>query len=95
MTDDIIERLQRIEAVLQELLEQRKIKEWYSIAETAAILGKAPWTVREWARSSRINAEKRAYGRGNTKEWMVSHDELTRIQNKGLLPDPTRYRHLR
>ncbi len=85
-------RLDRIEEAMKILLSQRTIKEWYSTDEVAEILGKAPFTVREWCRLSRVNAKKRETGRGNALEWVVSHDELERIRNHGLLPIPT-FRH--
>jgi hypothetical protein len=83
---NILERLERIESALQALVSQRMIKEYYSTAEVAQILGKAEFTVREWCRLGRIWAEKRPCGRGRTKEWMISHEELTRVRNEGLLP---------
>jgi len=92
--DQIIERLQRIEDALRVLIEQKAIKDWYTTDEAAAIVGKAPFTVREWCRLGRIRAEKRACGRGNSQEWMISHDELTRFRNEGLLPIP-KYKHYR
>jgi len=39
----------------------------------------------------RINAFKAMCGRGSEDEWRVSHRELERIQNEGLLPVPERY----
>src|SRR6185295_9465723 len=48
--DQIIERLQRIEDALRVLIEQKAIKDWYTTDEAAAIVGKAPFTVREWCR---------------------------------------------
>ena len=84
--NEIIERLHRIEDTLRTLMRQRTIKESYSTAEVAEILGKAEFTVREWCRNGRIWAEKRQCGRGASKEWTISHEELTRIQNDGLLP---------
>ncbi len=92
--DELIQRLDRIETTLDSLVSQRAVKEWYSTGEIAEILGKAHWTVREWARTDRIHAEKRSYGRGNSLEWMVSHEELQRIQNEGLLL-VDRYRHVK
>lgn len=83
---DVIERLQRIEAVLLQLAQQRMVKEWYSTAEAAGVLGKAEYTVREYCREGRIRAEKRRCGRGTSREWMISHAELTRFQNEGALP---------
>ena len=85
-TESTSDQLDRIEAMLKELICQRTIKDYYSTAEVAQILGKAEFTVREWCRLGRIWAEKRPCGRGNSKEWMISHEELTRIQNEGLLP---------
>lgn len=85
-TEEIVDRLDRIEKALQQLVMQKTIKEWYSTAEVAEILGKAEFTVREWCRLGRIWASKRDCGRGNSKEWIISHEELTRIQNEGLLP---------
>jgi hypothetical protein len=55
-------------------------------ADIAALLGEAEFTVREWCRLGRINAEKRPCGRGNAQEWMISHEELERIRAKGLRP---------
>jgi len=84
--EEIVDQLDRIERTLQQLITQQAIKEWYSTAEVAKILGKAEFTVREWRRLGRIWASKRDCGRGNSKEWIISHKELTRIQNEGLLP---------
>jgi hypothetical protein len=68
------------------LLSQKKIKEFYSTAEVAETLGKSEYTVREWCRLGRINASKRQYARGAYPEWLISHGELIRIQNEGILP---------
>lgn len=84
----IEERLQRIEEALYRLVEQRTIKDWYTTSETAEVLGKAEWTVREWCRLGRVNAAKRLCGRGRSQEWIISHAEIDRIRNEGLLPDP-------
>ena len=86
--DDVLARLARIESILAALVAQKTIKEWYSTAEVAKILGRAEFTVREWCRLGRIRAEKKKCGRGPASEWMVSHAELTRVRNEGLLPDP-------
>lgn len=85
------ERITRTEAMVQEIRDilkgQQPQKEWYTVAELATVLGKAEFTVREWCRLGRVNADKRQCGRGNSQEWIVSHQEMTRIQNHGLLPD--------
>ena len=86
MENEILQRLDRIEEAIKQLVEDRTPKEYYSTAEVAAILGKAEFTVREWCRLGRVWAEKRPCGRGNSKEWMISQEELTRIRNEGLLP---------
>jgi len=54
--------------------------------EVAKVVGKAEFTVREWCRLGRVAASKRACGRGKFQEWIVSHEELTRLRNEGLLP---------
>ena len=86
----IQQRLEIIEATVMKiatLLEnQQAVKEWYSISDAAEVLGKAEFTVREWCRLGRVNAHKRACGRGRSQEWILSHTEIERIQNKGLLP---------
>jgi hypothetical protein len=93
--EEVIERLARIEQALADLNKARSVKEWYSTAEAAEILGKAEFTVREHCRLGRVRASKRPCGRGNSQEWMLSHEEIERIKNEGLLPDPARYRHVR
>ena len=92
---DLTARLDRIEHALDLLLQQRAIKEWYSTAEVAKLVGKAEFTVREWCRLGRVRAQKKKCGRGVASEWIISHDELTRIRNEGLLPDANPYRHVK
>ena len=84
----LFHRLTKIEERLQELLNEKQQKDFYSTQEVAESLGKAEFTVREWCRLGRIRAAKRATGRGRSQEWMVSHEELTRVRNEGILPPP-------
>lgn len=86
--EQVVGRLERIESALVALTQQRPAKDWYGTQELAEILGKAEFTVREWCRLGRVRAQKRACGRGRTREWMVSHAELVRLQGEGLLPVP-------
>jgi predicted trehalose synthase len=84
--------LEDVLAALRDFLEERKtVKESYTTAEAAAILGKRPYTVREWCRLGRIHATKAMCGRGGEVEWRISHEELERFRNEGLLPLPRRY----
>ncbi|MEM9409648.1 MAG: helix-turn-helix domain-containing protein [Planctomycetota bacterium] len=82
---DISERLDRIESLILLSNQNQNTREYYNTAEVAAILNKAEFTVREWCRLGRINAEKRKAGRGTAKEWMISRQEVNRIKNEGLL----------
>ena len=87
--------MEKMESMLATLVQQKTIKDWYTTTEVATLLGKAEFTVREWCRLGRVNADKRDCGRGNSLEWIISHEELMRIRNHGLLPVANRYRHVR
>jgi hypothetical protein len=82
----IEERLEKIESMLAVLVERQTIKDYYEVEEFARLVGKAAFTVREWARLGRIRAVKRKSGRGAFASWVISHDELLRYQRDGLLP---------
>jgi hypothetical protein len=82
----LVQQLDRIEATLTQLVQQRVAQEWYSTTEAAQLLERDPFTVREWARHGRIRAEKRKSGRGKHLAWTISHEELLRIRREGLLP---------
>lgn len=86
----VLDRLAHVESLLTELraaqATSQLVKEFYTTAEAAKILGRRPYTVREWCRLGRVNGEKTHSGRGQDEEWRISHDELLRIQNEGLLP---------
>jgi len=80
------ERLERIEAMLVVLVERQTVKDFYEVEEFARLVGRAPFSVREWCRHGRIRASKRHSGRGAHPAWVISHEELQRYQREGLLP---------
>jgi hypothetical protein len=86
----INDRLGRIEALLGVLVERQTVKEHYTPEEFARLVGREPFTCREYCRLGRIRAEKKASGRGKHASWVISHDELLRFQREGLLPDRRR-----
>ncbi len=88
---DILQRLERIEMNLSDLLKQRTVKDWYTTTEIAKLLQRAEFTVREWCRLGRIHAQKLRGGRGNEGEWRIAHEELERFQREGLLPLSRKY----
>ena len=81
---EVVERLSRIEAVLQTLVREKAVKDWYSTSEVAALVDKAEYTVREWCRQKRLLASKKPYTRGAHPEWLIGHTELVRFRNEGL-----------
>lgn len=87
------ERLSNIESLLLVLVEKQQVKDWYEIDEFARLVGKAPFTCREWCRLGRLHAEKRRSGRGAHAQWVVAHQELLRYQQHGLLPIPRQNGH--
>jgi hypothetical protein len=80
--DRLADRMEAIERRLEAIQVGRLDKEWYTTEEVAALMDRAPWTVREWARHGRMNARKRP----GTDRWVVSRQELDRLLNEGLLP---------
>ena len=93
LKDDVADLHKTVTALRELLASQPTAKDSYSTKEVAEILGKKPYTVREWCRLQRVNAFKAAFGRGCEEEWRISHEELTRIQNEGLLPIQRNYRN--
>src|SRR5258708_38325839 len=83
----IEDRLSRIELILAELVERQTVKECYTPEEFARIVGREPFTCREYCRLGRIRAQKKASGRGKHASWVIPHDELLRFQPEGLVPD--------
>lgn len=84
--EELSAQLERMETLLRSLADREMIKDWYSTDEFARLVGKAEFTVREWARLGRIHAQKRQSGRGAHPAWVVSHSELLRYRQHGLLP---------
>lgn len=84
--ESLKQQLDTMQGMLEALLQAKPTKEAYTSSEAARVLGKQPFTVREWCRLGRVNAVKRASGRGAASEWLISRVELERIANYGLLP---------
>jgi len=85
MNEQIEQRLDRIESILLRIADKEPEQEWYDTKAAGKLLDRSPYSVREWCRLGRVNAEKRACGRGSAKEWMISAIELRRIKSEGLL----------
>lgn len=79
----LTQRLDRLELLLSSLVERQTVKDFYTTAEVADIVGRAEYTVREWCRQHRVKAKKAPNGRG----WLVSHEELTKLRNYGPAPE--------
>jgi hypothetical protein len=82
----IDEKLEKIEAMLLILVARQNVREWHTTQEFAESVGKAEFTIREYCRLGRLNAEKRGSGRGAYSQWVLSHSELERYRRHGLLP---------
>jgi hypothetical protein len=83
---ELLAKLARIETLLEANLREKTVKEYYTTAEVAEIVGKAEYTVREWCRTGRVLATKKNYARGPHPEWLIAHAELQRLRNEGLRP---------
>jgi hypothetical protein len=78
-------------AVLARLDKPTERRTGYSVEEVAGMLGRIPYTVREWCRGGRIHATKRAERRGGAELWGGAAEEVARVKDEGLLPpDPAR-----
>ena len=67
--EGIEDRLSRIEAMLNALMERQIAKPHYTIEEFARLVGREPFTCREYCRLGRIRAQKKASGRGKHASW--------------------------
>lgn len=83
LDESLKKTLEKIEAMLAVLVERQQ--EWFSIEEFARMIGKAQYTVRQWARLGRIRASKRLSGRGAYRAWCVHRIEIARYQREGLV----------
>jgi len=84
--DDLLNLLARLEAKVDRLVEQPPAKQYYTPKEFGKIVGLSRYTVSEHCRHGRLRAEKRRTGRGRSLDWQLSHAELLRYRNEGLLP---------
>jgi hypothetical protein len=82
------QRLEKVESLLQILVDRQTVKDWYTTNEAADLLDRKEFTIREWCRLGRIHAQKRTSGRGPHAAWVISHEELQRYQKDGLLTVP-------
>jgi hypothetical protein len=86
MSEEILTKLERLEAMLVVLVERQQVREWYTVEEFSLIVGRAEFTCREYCRRGRILAEKKDSGRGAHASWAIAHAELLRFQKEGLRP---------
>ena len=90
MDSEVVTRLDRIESLLAAILERETIKDYYSTDEFARLVGKADFTVREWARLDRIRAEKRKSGRGALRPGLSATRSSCAINVRGYSPSASK-----
>ncbi|MCC6492188.1 MAG: helix-turn-helix domain-containing protein [Pirellulales bacterium] len=73
--------------MLEELCARHRAKNFYTVNDFAAIVGRSEFTVRQWANLGRIKAVKTNTRTGAHTTWVISHEELERFQREGLLPE--------
>ena len=94
---DAIDMAASIAAIMQAIKELRELvetrldvlgarKAYYTVEQFAAMVGRRPFTVRQWANLKRIHAEKSQSRCGAFTTWTIAHEEYLRFQREGLLP---------
>ena len=74
------ERLEKIERLLCVLVERQQVQKWYSTQEFSRATGKAEFTIREYCRLGRLQAERKVSGRGPHRAYVrKSHRNLDGI----------------
>jgi hypothetical protein len=63
-----------------------RMQNHFSVEEFAALVGRRPFSVREWCRRGRIIARKSLTRAGPTTRWVIDCAELERFRREGLLP---------
>src|SRR5436190_9531882 len=82
----IEDRLAHLETTLDTFCRHQIVQDAYSTEDFAQLIGKAEFTVRQWCRLGRVQADKRPCGRGYSLAWSIPHAELERYRSYGLLP---------
>lgn len=82
----IEEQLREIREKLDMLLSAQAVREHYTVAQAAAILGRSEYRIRDHCRNGRIKASRRMESHGPHREWVISHEEVMRCQREGLRP---------
>jgi len=83
--ENTINALEQIVSTADPPSTQTAEREYYSVQEFATLVERSEYTVREWCRYVRINAEKCETGRGEAKSWKIPAEELSRYRDHGLL----------
>lgn len=78
----VLEKLERIEKRLAQSVK----KSTYTVEEVALILGKSPWTVRQYCNERRVSGAYKVPGRGTSGEWRIPEEGLEQLRNEGPLP---------
>jgi transposase len=88
LVTELLDRLRRLEELYTILADRQTVKASYTVEEVSKIICRSKFCVREYCRKGRVHATKAACGRGRSREWRISHQELQRLRNEGLLPLP-------
>ncbi len=89
--EGLLARLDDLRAILTEIQahldgSRNSDKEAFTPSEFGGLTGLSAYTVQDHCRTGRLRATKALSGRGATRGWRISRDELSRYRREGLLP---------
>ena len=77
------DRLDRIECLLQQLVDRSTIKSHYTVEEFAGMVKRATFTVRQWCNEGRIHAEKSIMRSGSMRSGLSLTRSMSVFSERG------------
>jgi excisionase family DNA binding protein len=86
LVEDLVARaLEKIDRLVKkiEAAQRGELQEWFTVRQTAEMLGKSPYTIRDHVKRGTLKAVRVERGAGGKGEWRISREEIKRFIGPG------------